>query len=68
MKKYIKPNIHSLKIESFSIMAGSLANDGSKGDLGGKGGTSGASTGRSKRHSLDTLWDETWDDEEDDEN
>lgn len=69
MKKYIKPSINSLEIESAPVMAaGSLTDDGSQGDLGGNGGLSGASGGRSKRHSFDTLWDETWDDDDDESN
>ena len=66
MKKYIKPEMHSLEIETSPVMeAGSLNSTGTQGFLGGNDVQAGASSGRAKKHALDALWDESWDDDDD---
>lgn len=64
MKKYIKPSILPLEIESENMMSGSINDSGQNGDLNNPE-TAGASGARAKRHIMDSLWDENWDYDED---
>lgn len=65
MKKYIKPEINALELETLpAIAVGSLNEDGTEGNLGGNGGHGGAEQmGRVKRKEFGSLWEEPTDDE-----
>lgn len=65
MKKYIKPNIETWQAVASNLMAGSLYDDGTKGNLGNTGGTAGTSGARSKG-CIEPLWDERWEFQDDD--
>lgn len=67
MKKYIKPSILPLEIESENMMSGSINDSGLNGDLNNPE-TAGASGARAKRHIMDSLWDENWDTVDEDDN
>lgn len=67
MKKYIKPEINALELETLpAIAAGSpsVNEDGTEVNLGGNGGHGGAEQmGRVKRKDFGSLWEEPTDDE-----
>lgn len=68
MKKYIKPEIDALEMETLpAIAAGSpLSGDGKKGNLE-ETEYGDASLGRVKRKAFGSIWEEPLDDEEDEE-